>query len=69
MLLAILIPGLSMMLNGHLLKGIVCFILQITLIGWLPAAIWGVVSRNQDIAERRHQETLDVLRQRGSGGE
>ena len=69
MLLAILIPGLSMMLNGHLLKGIVCFILQITLIGWLPAAIWGVVSRNQDIEERRHQETLDVLRQRGSGGE
>ena len=61
MLLAILLPGLSMMLNGHLLKGIICFILQITIIGWLPAAIWGVASRSQDRAERRHRETLAVL--------
>ena len=64
MLLAILLPGLSMMLNGHLLKGILCFILQITLIGWLPAAIWGVVSRSQDLANARHRETLEVLRAR-----
>lgn len=62
MLLAILIPGLSMLINGHLLKGILCFILQITLIGWLPAAIWGVVSRSQDLAEKRHRETLAVMR-------
>ena len=62
MLLAILIPGLSMLINGHLLKGILCFILQITLIGWLPAAIWGVVSRSQDLAEKRHLETLAAMR-------
>ena len=61
MLLAILLPGFSMMLNGHILKGILCFILQITLIGWIPAAIWGVASRSQDLAERRHRETLAVL--------
>ena len=66
MLLAILIPGLSMMLNGHVLKGILCFILQFTLIGWLPAAIWGVVSRNQDLADERHRETLEVLRRNQS---
>lgn len=62
MLLAILLPGLSMMVNGHLLKGILCFILQITVIGWIPAAIWGVASRSQDLAEKRHQESLAVLR-------
>ena len=61
MLLAILLPGLSMIVNGHLLKGIICFILQITVIGWIPAAIWGVASRSQDLAERRHRETLAVL--------
>ncbi len=60
-LLAILLPGLSMIVNGHLLKGILCFILQITVIGGLPAAIWGVASRNQDLAEQRHRETLAVL--------
>lgn len=64
MLLAILLPGFSMMLNGHILKGILCFILQITLIGWIPAAIWGVASRSQDQAERRHRETLAVLHAR-----
>ena len=62
MLLAILLPGLSMMVNGHFLKGILCFVLQITLIGWIPAAIWGVASRSQDLAEKRHRQTLDVLR-------
>ena len=61
MLLAIILPGLSMMVNGHVLKGIICFILQITVIGWIPAAIWGVASRSQDLAERRHRETLAVL--------
>ena len=62
MLLAILLPGLSMMVNGHFLKGLLCFFLQITVIGWIPAAIWGVVSRSQDLAEQRHRETLEVLR-------
>jgi TM2 domain-containing membrane protein YozV len=64
MLLAILFPGFSMMIHGHILKGILCIILQITLIGWIPAAIWGVASRSQDLAERRHRETLAVLRAR-----
>ncbi|TGE29450.1 YqaE/Pmp3 family membrane protein [Hymenobacter metallicola] len=62
MLLAILLPGLSMILNGHLLKGIICFILQITLIGWLPAAIWGVASRNNDLNERRHREMMAAMK-------
>ena len=61
MLLAILLPGLSMMLNGHFLKGILCFVLQITVIGWIPAAIWGVASRSQDLAEQRHRETVAML--------
>lgn len=64
MLLAILLPGLSMMVNGHFLKGVLCFVLQFTVIGWIPAAIWGVVSRSQDLADRRHRETLEVLRAR-----
>jgi TM2 domain-containing membrane protein YozV len=64
MLLAILLPGLSMMINGHILKGLICFVLQITLIGWIPAAIWGVASRSQDLAEKRHRETLEVLSRR-----
>ncbi|MDQ2793555.1 MAG: YqaE/Pmp3 family membrane protein [Bacteroidota bacterium] len=65
MLLAILLPGISMILNGHIFKGIVCGILHLTLIGWIPAAIWAVASRSQDLAEQRHRETLELLARQG----
>ena len=58
MLLAMLLPSLSMLLNGHLFKAIICFVLQITLIGWIPAAIWGAASLSEDRARRRHEELL-----------
>ena len=61
MLFAILLPGISMIFRGHLLKGIICGVLHLTLIGWIPAAIWAVASHNQDLAEKRHRETLAAL--------
>lgn len=45
-LVAIFLPWLSFLLRGKIISGIVCLILQITVIGWLPAAIWAVVSRS-----------------------
>ncbi len=39
MILAILFPCLYFFLRGHILLGIVCLLLQCTLIGWIPAAI------------------------------
>jgi TM2 domain-containing membrane protein YozV len=64
MLFAILLPGISMIFRGHILKGILCGILHVTLIGWIPAAIWAVASYNQDLAEKRHRETLAALKAR-----
>ncbi|MCK9180528.1 MAG: YqaE/Pmp3 family membrane protein [Bacteroides sp.] len=46
-LIAVLVPWLSFFMRGKIISGIVCLILQITLIGWLPAAIWAVASRVQ----------------------
>lgn len=43
-LLAVLLPWLSFFLRGKILLGFICLILQLTLIGWLPAAIWAVAS-------------------------
>src|SRR5690606_9668681 len=43
-LIAVLVPWLSSFLPAKSLVGFVCLILQITLIGWLPAAIWAVAS-------------------------
>lgn len=52
-LIAILIPWLSFLLRGKILSGILCLILQITIIGWLPAAIWAIVSRNNAIQNNK----------------
>lgn len=65
MLFAILLPGISMIFRGHVLKGILCGVLHLTLIGWIPAAIWAVASYQQDLAEKRHRETLAVLARQG----
>lgn len=32
-------------LRGKILSGLLCLILQITILGWIPAAIWAVASR------------------------
>ncbi|TYP97655.1 hypothetical protein BC792_10277 [Sphingobacterium allocomposti] len=52
-LIAVLFPWLSFFLRGKILIGFVCLILQITLIGWLPAAIWAVASHVDGKNKRR----------------
>jgi len=52
-LIAVLFPWLSFMLRGKIFVGIICLILQITLIGWLPASIWAVASLLDDRNKNR----------------
>ncbi|KMQ65640.1 iduronate sulfatase [Chryseobacterium angstadtii] len=63
MLLAILLPFLSFMVRGKILTGIVCLILQITVIGWLPAAIWAALSLNNARADRRNEKLIRAVKQ------
>jgi uncharacterized membrane protein YqaE (UPF0057 family) len=57
-LIAILLPWLSFLLRGRILTGILCLILQITLIGWIPAAVWAVVSLQNARADRRNRRLI-----------
>lgn len=52
MLLAILLPSVSFFFRGKILSAILCLILEITLIGWPPAAIWAVLSLQNERADR-----------------
>jgi len=61
-LLAVLLPWLSFIFRGKILTGILCLILQITLIGWLPAAIWAVMSLQNARADRRNRELIRAMR-------
>jgi uncharacterized membrane protein YqaE (UPF0057 family) len=60
-LIAILIPWFSFFLRGRILTGILCLILQITLIGWIPAAIWAVVSLQNAREDRRTKKIVRAI--------
>jgi hypothetical protein len=62
LLIAILLPWLSFLLRGRIFHFIICLLLQITLIGWLPAAIWAVVDLQNRRAERRNSRLVRAMR-------
>lgn len=62
LLLAIFLPFLVFFTIGRPIAGIVCLVLQLTLIGWLPAALWAVYALGQ---YKTDQRINDVLRARG----
>ena len=43
---------------GRPLAGLVCLILQVTLIGWLPAAIWAVYALSQYKTDQKIEQAL-----------
>lgn len=47
LLLAIFIPFFVFFTIGRPIAGIICLILQITVIGWIPAALWAVYALSQ----------------------
>jgi uncharacterized membrane protein YqaE (UPF0057 family) len=47
LLLAIFLPFLVFFTIGRPIAGLICLILQITLIGWIPAALWAVYALGQ----------------------
>jgi uncharacterized membrane protein YqaE (UPF0057 family) len=46
-IIAIFLPFMCFFFIGKTLQGIICLILQLTLIGWIPAAIWAVYALSQ----------------------
>ncbi|WP_428411278.1 YqaE/Pmp3 family membrane protein [Legionella sp.] len=56
LLLAIFLPFTVFFTIGRPLAGIICLILQITIIGWIPAALWAVYSLSQFNTDRKIRE-------------
>ena len=61
LLLALLLPFLQFFTIGRPIAGIICLILQVTLIGWIPAAIWSVYALGQYKTDKK----IDALREGG----
>ncbi len=60
--IAFFFPWLSLFLQGKIGSGILCLLLQITIIGWLPAFIWAVMSLNNMYADRRTRKIIKEMK-------
>ena len=58
LLLAIFLPWVAFFTIGRPFAAFICLILQITLIGWLPAAIWAVYALGQYKTDQKIKEAL-----------
>ena len=63
-LIAVLLPWLAFFTMGKILSGIICLILQITLIGWLPDSIWALFSVSNYNADKRTNRIVRAVAQR-----
>ena len=53
LILALLLPWLQFFTIGRPFAGLLCLFLQITVIGWIPAAIWSVYALSQYTTDRK----------------
>ncbi|MCA0212765.1 MAG: YqaE/Pmp3 family membrane protein [Proteobacteria bacterium] len=58
LLIALLLPWLTFFTIGRPFAGIFCLILQLTLIGWLPATIWAVYALSQFKTDQKIRKAL-----------
>jgi uncharacterized membrane protein YqaE (UPF0057 family) len=58
LIIALVLPWLTFFTIGRPFAGIICLILQLTIIGWLPAAIWAVYSLSQYKTDQKIERAL-----------
>jgi hypothetical protein len=58
LLLALIVPWLQFFTIGRPIAGIICLILQVTIIGWIPAAIWSVYALSQYNTDRKIERAM-----------
>lgn len=59
LLLAIFLPFFVFFTIGRPFAGFICLILQITVLGWIPAAIWAVYALGQYETDQKIREALN----------
>ena len=58
LILAILLPFLQFFTIKRPFAAIICLILQLTIIGWLPAVIWSVYALSQYKTDQKIKKLL-----------
>jgi uncharacterized membrane protein YqaE (UPF0057 family) len=58
LLIALFLPWLVFFTIGRPISGLVCLVLQITLLGWIPATIWAVYALSQFKTDQKIKAAL-----------
>lgn len=61
LILSLFLPFMTFFTIGRPIAGIICLILQITLIGWIPAAIWSVYALSQYNTDKKIKENMESI--------
>jgi uncharacterized membrane protein YqaE (UPF0057 family) len=62
LLLALILPWVSFFTIGRPFAGVICLLLQITLIGWLPASLWAVYALSQFKTDQKIAKLLKTMK-------
>jgi uncharacterized membrane protein YqaE (UPF0057 family) len=63
LIISLFLPWLTFFTIGRPIAGVICLILQLTLIGWIPATIWAVYALSQYKTDKKIEQALS---QRGA---
>jgi uncharacterized membrane protein YqaE (UPF0057 family) len=58
LIIAIFLPWLTFFTIGQPIAGVICLVLQLTLIGWIPATIWAVYALGQYKTDKKIEQAL-----------
>ena len=61
-LLAIVLPPVAMLSAGKPFQALLCLVLMVTVIGWIPAAIWAVMVVSSYHADKRTDRIVKEMR-------
>jgi uncharacterized membrane protein YqaE (UPF0057 family) len=61
-LIAIVLPPLAILLCGKPFQALIALILQVTVLGWIPAAVWACLVVNSYQADRRTNRIVKAMR-------
>lgn len=65
-LLALIFPAFGFLAAGKWFQAIIALVLQLTLIGWLPATIWAFLVINSHHADKRAERLERAIRESGA---
>lgn len=59
--IALFLPWLTFFTMGKPIQGIICLVLQITVIGWIPATLWAFMSIGGYNADKRTDKIVQAI--------